>query len=554
MKKILSLFFILFTATFTVNAQNSAVEKVAKSVFTLTTFKADGSILATCHGAFIDNKGTAISEWSPFIGADHAVVIDAEGKKMDVDCLVSANELYDIAKFCVKGNTTPAIVASSPSTVGSSTWLVSYSLKKTDISNVNISKVETFMNKYPYYILSQKTPENTDGCPIVNANGQIIGLLQRSKTDDAVNATSALFASDFKCTGLSMSDPVMRQSSICVALPDNKEQAVIALMLASQYSKDKYNSIINNFIEKFPQLPDGYKTRAQIEVNDGKFDDAVKDMETSIKLSEKKDEAHYDYARIIYQKELYMVDKPYSAWNLDKAMNEAEQAYSINPQPIYKHLQAQITYSKKDYQQAYDMFMNLTKTSLRNPELYYEAAQCKQMLKASDKEVIALLDSAVNVCKQPMTIEGAPYLLARAVAYENNGEYRKAVIDYTNYEKLSQGQLNADFYFQREQCEIKAKIYQQALNDMDKAIALSPAEPTYYAEKASTLLRVNMVDESIATANKCISIAPQYSDGYLIKGLAQIQKGNKKEGLDTLAKAKEYGNPQAQTLIDKYSK
>ena len=42
-------------------AQPGSVQKVAKSVFSLTTFNKDGGIIASTQGVFIDNKGTAIS-------------------------------------------------------------------------------------------------------------------------------------------------------------------------------------------------------------------------------------------------------------------------------------------------------------------------------------------------------------------------------------------------------------------------------------------------------------------------------------------------------------
>jgi hypothetical protein len=56
------------------------------------------------------------------------------------------------------------------------------------------------------------------------------------------------------------------------------------------------------------------------------------------------------------------------------------------------------------------------------------------------------------------------------------------------------------------------------------------------------------------TASKCISIAPEYSDGYLFLGLAQCLKGNKAEGIKNLTKAKELGDEQAASLIEKYGK
>jgi tetratricopeptide (TPR) repeat protein len=76
----------------------------------------------------------------------------------------------------------------------------------------------------------------------------------------------------------------------------------------------------------------------------------------------------------------------------------------------------------------------------------------------------------------------------------------------------------------------------------------------YYAEQSSLQLRVNMVDEAIASAKECIRLAPDYSDGYLFLGLSLIEKKNKEEGIKNLKKAKELGDTQADALIEKYSK
>ena len=81
---------------------------------------------------------------------------------------------------------------------------------------------------------------------------------------------------------------------------------------------------------------------------------------------------------------------------------------------------------------------------------------------------------------------------------------------------------------------------------------MEPKETLYYAEKASLEIRVGRYDEAMATAKECISIAPDNSDGYLFLGLAQCLKGNKKEGIPNLQKARELGDPQADGLIEKY--
>ncbi|WP_418552828.1 hypothetical protein [Prevotella sp.] len=536
-------------------AQTSAVKNAAKSVFKLTTYNADGSVLATSNGVFVGNNGEAISDLKPFIGAAKATVTDTKGREMNVERIMGINDLYDVAKFMVNGKTTPLTIAQSASTSGSQAWLVGYAKKSPTITAATVKSVETFMDKYSYYIFSITAPENTNACPFVNSEGQVIGIMQPSTTSSDIHATDAKFIVDLQTSGLSIEDETMKKIGIAPALPSDKDQALLTLMMAAQTNDSiKHAAIVNDFISQYPTSVDGYTAQAQIYVNANEFDKAAKEMETAIKKAEKEDEAHYNYSKIIYEKEVYKSNIPYEPWSLDKAYDEINKAYALNPQPSYQHQQALIIYAKGDYQKAYDMFMNLTKTSIRNPELFYSASQCKQMLKAPAKEVIALLDSAINNTDTLRIREAAPYFLARAEAYMTTDSFRQAVFDYTRYEILVNGNVNSNFYYIREQAEVKAKLYQQALIDITRAIVLNPKEPTYYAERASLELRVNMVDDAIKTASKCIELAPEYADGYLLLGLGQITKGNKTEGLANLEKAKQLGHIQAQEMIDKYSK
>lgn len=550
MKQICTVITLLILTCLPTLAQPIAVSNAAKSVFTLTTFKADGSILASSRGVFISADGVAISPWKPFVGADHAVVIDNKGKKYDVACIIGANELYDVAKFAVKGSTIRAAFASKQATAGSLTWKVNYTVGKAEGKQMKIERVEQFMDKYPYYILATSIEDNDYGCPLVDAAGNLLGLLQKSGDDS--HATGAGLAADLQVSSLTSTDPVLRQTSIRTALPDNEKDATVALMLAARNDSARYMETINEFIHKFPLNPDGYTTRAQVEQNYNHFAEATKDMETAIDKATQKDGVHFSYAKLIYQKEVYKSDIAYPAWSLDKAIQETQTAYSINPQPLYKHLEAQIRYTKGEYPQAYDLFIELTRTPFRSSELFYEAAQCKMQQKAADSEIVQLLDSAVAVCPTPATSSDAVYYLARASQLDKMGEYRKALQDYNQYDTLRAGRVNAQFFYTREQCAMKCRLYQQALDDITLAIRLAPQEPLFYAEKANVQLRVGQYYEAIATASQCLSISPDNPDAYLILGLAQIQTGQKKEGKESLQKAKELGNEQAQSFIDKF--
>ena len=122
------------------------------------------------------------------------------------------------------------------------------------------------------------------------------------------------------------------------------------------------------------------------------------------------------------------------------------------------------------------------------------------------------------------------------------------------YEKLMVSQVNDNFYYIRFQAEVGGRLFQQALNDIDKAIDMNPENEFYLAEKASLQVRVGLYDEAIETSQRCISLAPTLSDGYLFLGLSQCLKGQKAEGVKNLQRAGELGDPQAAGLIEKYSK
>lgn len=536
-----------------VNAQSANVKKAAKSVFSLTTFKADGTLLSSTRGVFVGENGEAISTWKPFVGADSAVVIDAQGKAMTVDVMIGANELYDVCKFKVIGNTTSAKIAASTSKANEKVSVVGYSIKSLDIKQVPIQKVETFMDKYAYYIFSSEAPANKEGCPFVNAKGEVIGILQHANSADETHAVDAKFMNDMKVnTGLSIADPVLRQTSIRTQMPSKESEALVMLMMSREQTHKNYLKYVQDFKRLFPQSVDGYVAQANIFASKGQLSQAADEMEMAIKQAKNKDVAHSEYAKLIYQQQLYQPDSIFTQWSLDKALDEATQANNINPLPVYQHQQAQIIFTKGNYQKSYDMFMALTKTSLRSGELFYEAAQAKTQLKADEKEILTLLDSAVAACPQPLTPVAAPYVLARGVAYDQIGEYKKALADYNQYDTLMLGRASHKFYYTRYKCNSQLRRYQQALNDIAHAAVLNRQEPTYLAEMASLQLKVNLYEDAIKTADLCISLAPSYADAYLIKGLAQVQNKQKKEGLETLNKAKELGDARAKDFIDKY--
>ena len=556
MKKLLFVLPLYLFTLLPVSAQSWA-SKAVKSMLTLKTFAADGTLLASSTGFFVGTDGEAVSTYAPFKGAQRAVVIDAQGKEYPVEFMLGANETYDVAKFQAAARKTTPLTIAANATNGSSVWLLPYAVKKTpDCIQGTVSNAELFQEKYQYYTLQLTAEESQMSCPVLNQNGEVVGIVQPAAGDQKGTsyAVSARFAADQKISGLSINDPVLKQTQIPIALPDEAKEALLTLFLASSsMTESQYANMVERFIQKFPNEADGYIYRARYQASKGNFSNAEEDMQKALRVSGTQDDVHYQYADLMYQKELYQSDKPFSVWSLDKAFSESQEAYRINPMSIYLQQQAQIRYAQGQYAEAYNIYDQLTRSDLRSADIFFAASQCKAQLNETEQQ-LALLDSAVNQFTRPYVKTAAPYLLARAQALYNHEKYRPAVNDYNEYAELMSTQLGAPFYYQRELAEVGGHLYQQALNDINKAIELAPTESMYYAEKASLQVRVGMHKEAMETARQLIQLSPDLSDGYLFLGLAQCLTNQKAEGTKNLNKAKELGNEQAQALIDKYSK
>lgn len=557
MKRIITILFAAFVCCM-VNAQpDKWVKKASKAVFTLKTFNADGSLIGSGNGFFITADGVAVSSYTPFRGAAKAVVIDAMGKEYEVKSIIGANDVYDIAKFRVDATKCQTLRTAPAAVENTSLWLLPYNAKNAySCTAAKVKSVQKVQNDYDYYTLEATAPENTVGCPYLNANGEVVGIQQQSSSDDNTTqyAVGAAFATGLKMTGLSLNDPALKATSIKKDLPDELDQAILTLYLASTLGDaQSFVGLVDDFIAKFPQAPDGYSYKAQIMAAQDNYPEADKYMKLAIDNATDKAEARYNYAKMMYQNLIYFYDSASHAWSYEQALEQAEQAVALDPQLPYLTQKAQLLFACKRYADSYAAFQDVIGKGGRTAECFYGAARCKEQLNDTTA-CLALLDSAVATFSKPYLKEAAPYIYARAQALAESGKYRLAVNDYNEYENLMISQVNSEFYYIRSQVEVKARLFQQALNDLDKAIDKSPDILLYRSEKASLQIRVHLLDQAIETASECIRLFPDASDGYLFLGLAQCLKGDKVQGVGNLLKAKDLGDAQADVLIEKYGK
>ena len=543
------------------------VEKAKRAVFSVVTYDKNDKILNTGNGFFVSEDGLALSDYSLFKGAERAVIITADGKQMPVSLILGADDMYDVVKFrvAIVGKKVPSLlVAGTAPAAGSSAWMLPYSTQKS-IACVSgkVKKVDDIAGDYHYYTLDMPMKDKMVSCPVMNEAGEVFGIAQKSFGMDTATtcyASGASFAMSQHISALSLGDAALKNIGIRKGLPDTEDQALVYLYMASSSSSSEdYERLLGDFIAKFPDNADGYLRRANFYVVKAKedasfFDKAAQDMEAAQKVAKKKDDVLYNIAKLIYAYQLEKPEKTYSDWTFETALNQIRQAMELNPLPVYVQLEGDILFAMQDYAGALAAYEQVNRSNLASPATFFSAAKTKELMKAESGEILALMDSCVARCPQPVTASYAPYLLERATMRVNAGQARQAMLDYDGYFKAVNGQVNDLFYYYREQAALKARQYQRALDDIAKAVELNPNDLTYQAEQAAVNLRVGRYDTAMKLLQAIIQTNPKYAEAYRLLGLCHIQLKQKEEACKNFNKAKELGDPNVDALIEKYGK
>lgn len=565
MKKTIAILFVFVMPFSVLLAQELPkwAENARKAVFSIVTYTKDGQIMSTGNGFYIDEQGTGVSDYSLFKGAERAIIITANGKELPVKYMMGANDMYDVVKFKTDFDKKAEALqpATLPSSTGETVYLVPYSTQKSSKGQTGtIAKVDTIGEQQYYYTLTMQTTEKTVSCPIMNAAGQVVGMIQKNNDSESKEsfAIGIRYLTDLTINALSVNDLTLNSIGIKKGLPEDESQALVYLYMASGvYAPNQYFDLLNDFISQYPNNMEGYLRRATYYINIG--DDthyalAVEDLKKMLDVAEKKDEAHYNIAKLIYSYQLNIGDKkPYASWTFDYALNEINEALGITQEPIYYQLQGDIYFAMQKFPEAYTAYDKVNKSKLASAATFYSAAKAKELIEGTDKkEVIALMDSAIAFYPKPYGKDAAPYLYERARIKSDMEDYRGAVTDYNDFYDAMLGQTSAEFHLIRSQAELNCRMYQQAINDINKAVELDPNNVTYWVEKGGIHIRVNQAAEAIQALTRAIKMDPENAPAYRMLGYAQIQNKEKDKGLANLQKAKDLGDEVADGLLQKY--
>lgn len=540
-------------------------EKARKAVFSVVTYDGEGKILNTGNGFFISEDGVAISDYGLFKNAKRAVIITSEGLKMPVKAILGANDMYDVVKFKVditSKKVASLTLANAPLAEGGKLWLLPYSTQKVrSLLSGSIVAVDKISN-YAYYTVNIPLKEKMVSCPLMSDDGMVVALAQKASGQDTAAicyGVDVKLANSQEISALSYNDYSLKQIGIKKALPDTEEQALAFLFMASsQIMGEDYISLLNDFIEQYPNSADGYLRRASTQLilstDDESLEKIENDIHSAIQVSDNKDDVYYNLAKLKYNYLVSGLTNDAMKWTADGALADIQQAIALENLPVYMQLKGDIHYLNQDFEKALAAYREVNNSDLRSASTIFAEVKTLEMMETPINDVLALMDSCVAQFNKPYSTDAAPYLIERARVRMEAKQARNAVLDYDECYAALIGNVNDSFYNLRGQACLESKQYQRALDDFAKAIELNPTELTYYSELAYVNMRVGRNKEAIDVLKKSLEIDAKYAEGYRLIGVAYLQLKQSDEACKYFNKAKELGDTNVDTLIDKYCK
>lgn len=322
-------------------------------------------------------------------------------------------------------------------------------------------------------------------------------------------------------------------------------------------------------LEKDKENLDALKLKAYIAYDKNRFAETIKTFESVLKKNKYAFEEDDFY---------YWAMAHYKLKNYKKAL-EIFQSYPNVQNPFLYYGQALCYFQNKQYEKAWEMMLQAEKTKKNlTAEFYYDKAIIAHYAKKSEAKAIytqalsmmpelflqknekdekaEVLTDAGKLLNSQFSKEELNNLLIaayqerslnllqesdkkqafkdiekalkmdslnsrsytiRGIVYAMEGDFSSSNKDFEKAEKLPKERNYEYLYMMRGLAAAEAENFGQAIYYLDKAIAVNPQNPTYYAEKAHILFEIDSVEEALLNIEKAIQLNPKETEYRLEK-------------------------------------
>ena len=539
-------------------------EKARRAVFAIEATDKSGNVTRGT-GFFVGDQGEAVSNYTLFIGAERATVTDADGQRLPVVCILGADDLYDVIRFRVKApkKVSGLKPAATLPAVGDRAYLAS-AVKGAAMPSAPIAEVTKVKDAYGYFRIDMPLSREQVSAPLLTEGGEVFALAQADAAGKGrTYGISLPYIMDLRPAPTDVLNKVYSSIGIRTAWAATPDEALVALMLyAAQQDAHTYLATLDDFVATFPNVPDGYLSRASHYVYQRKklsdvgteqqlLGRAEADLDAAQKLfGQNAAEGYYNRAKLIYGVAASDSSLKAEGWTMDRAADWIAKAIAADDRPLYRQLEGDIAFFRGDYPKAAADYAQVNQEPGASASSFYMAAKTEEQLEAPDTaRMFALMDSAITRATAVNPTDAATYLMDAVDMRMRMGRFAEAVKDYDRYYALTGGDVTPRFYYYREQARFRAGDMDGALSDIRLALQGDSTNALYLAEEGSIYLRKQDFPHAQQSLERCIALAPDFSAGHRLLGLCLVRSGKKAEGCRSFTRAKELGDPVVERLM-----
>ena len=235
-KCIVIIFALLFSATFCA-AQKlpKKGDKARQSVTSILTYN-DGELKGDGTAFFVGGNGDVVLSYMLALKSDSIAVIDTKGKARPALGIVGLNNLYDCVRVRVAADKKiPYLpVCHNAVPVGGELYMLSYGKKNSgEVKKVSVAAVDSFYS-HAYYTLDIKMQEDYASLPLVNADGELVAIMQPMTVGDTCSyAISSTVYDKLVTTSVTYGKGRYNNMGIRTLLPDDEATALYCMFMQS---------------------------------------------------------------------------------------------------------------------------------------------------------------------------------------------------------------------------------------------------------------------------------------------------------------------------------
>ncbi len=502
----------------------SIVKKIKPSIVVILTYDKSGDSLSLGSGFFISKDGDVISNQHVFKGANRAEIVTVDGKTYSIKGILAEDTVVGLIRVSTdipKENAIPLSISSSIPKEGDSIAVIGNPLGLAQtVTKGIVSAVREFSDYGKIIQIDLASACDSDGSPVANMIGEIIGIAVLSKTKDQ-SLNFAIPGERIKKLTSEKEQPFAEWKAQKEDPVDSVAEALYATGRYTIWTED-YETAISYFEEAIERNPNYEKAYFEIGYCYGKlgfFKKSIQSFEQAIRIKPDCARAYCNLGKAYFE-----------LGRFEEAAQSFKHAIRIKPDFANAHCNLGSAYTRLGFRQ--EAIESFKKAIRINPD--YVTARYNIGLVYSD---LNLHEEAIESLKEAIRIKSdfaeAHYNLG--VTYSKIGYLQHEIESYKQAIRVKPD--FADAHFNLGTAYFNLKQFKKAVEAYKQVIQIKPDDAKAYYNLGASYHNLKQYEDAIKSYKEAIRIEPNYAEAYNFLGVCYFWVGAGDEDMEAYKKA-----------------